>query len=146
MSSLFIQRWFFQSSPKQVHFLIIDNWNSKTHPWCGNPLWSETRSDYSDNNPNGRRKYGGLTRNNWKHQLDPSTRTWHQFLVRFHEERQWIFEHVRKQHILSRNTKFCWWVDIFWSKLILKTVAFIAGKKNPATQIFFIHFSIEIKL
>ena len=25
----------------------------------------------------------------------------------------------------------------------LKTVAFIAGKKNPAVQTFFIHFSIE---
>ena len=28
----------------------------------------------------------------------------------------------------------------------LKTVAFIAGKKNPAVQKFYIHFSIEIKL
>ena len=28
----------------------------------------------------------------------------------------------------------------------LKTVAFIAGKKNPAIQKFFIRFSIEIKL
>ena len=28
----------------------------------------------------------------------------------------------------------------------LKTVAFISGKKNPATQEFFIRFSIEIKL
>ena len=29
---------------------------------------------------------------------------------------------------------------------LLKTVAFIAGKKNPAGQNFYIHFSIEIKL
>jgi hypothetical protein len=31
-------------------------------------------------------------------------------------------------------------------KTLLKTVAFIAGKKNPATQKKFIRFSIEIKL
>jgi hypothetical protein len=30
-----------------------------------------------------------------------------------------------------------------WGKLILKTVAFIAGKKNPAVQKKFIRFSIE---
>jgi hypothetical protein len=30
-----------------------------------------------------------------------------------------------------------------FQKKILKTVAFIAGKKNPAVQIFFIFFSIE---
>ena len=30
--------------------------------------------------------------------------------------------------------------------ILLKTVAFIAGKKNPATQKNIIHFSIEIKL
>ena len=29
---------------------------------------------------------------------------------------------------------------------ILKTIAFIAGKKNPAVQKFYIRFSIEIKL
>ena len=29
---------------------------------------------------------------------------------------------------------------------LLKTVAFIADKKNPADQNFYIHFSIEIKL
>ena len=29
---------------------------------------------------------------------------------------------------------------------VLKTVAFIAGKKNPAIQKIFIRFSIEIKL
>ena len=29
---------------------------------------------------------------------------------------------------------------------VLKTVAFIAGKKNPADQNFYICFSIEIKL
>ena len=29
------------------------------------------------------------------------------------------------------------------SYISLKTVAFIAGKKNPAVQKFFIHFSIE---
>ena len=28
-------------------------------------------------------------------------------------------------------------------KIIIKTVAFIAGKKNPATQNFFIPFAIE---
>ena len=33
-------------------------------------------------------------------------------------------------------------VDYF-SDRMLKTVAFIAGKKNPAIQFFFIHFSIE---
>ena len=30
--------------------------------------------------------------------------------------------------------------------MLLKTVAFIAGKTNPAIQKFFIRFSIEIKL
>ena len=39
--------------------------------------------------------------------------------------------------------------DIEWNLVesrLLNTVAFIAGKKNPATQIFFIRFSIKIKL
>ena len=37
----------------------------------------------------------------------------------------------------------------FWDHsiiILLKTVAFIAGKKNPADQNFYICFSIEIKL
>ena len=34
----------------------------------------------------------------------------------------------------------------YWDSKFLKTVAFIAGKKNPAVQKKIISFSIEIKL
>ena len=44
----------------------------------------------------------------------------------------WFISHMRLRS----------WLLLFWL-FGLKTVAFIAGNKNPATQIFFIHFSIE---
>ena len=47
----------------------------------------------------------------------------------------------------SRNSKNAAWGGTFAEPNVckkLKTVVFIAGKKNPATQIFFIHlFFIE---
>ena len=55
-----------------------------------------------------------------------------------------------------QKAKTCWTKN-WWSSgimsnfggqffYVLKTVAFIAGKKNPAVQNFLIRFSIEIKL
>ena len=48
--------------------------------------------------------------------------------------------------IISFENEFGYFLQIKWKALsLLKTVAFIAGKKNPADQNFYICFSIEIK-
>ena len=46
----------------------------------------------------------------------------------------WVFCFTQSFHISIQQTELAY---------KLKTVVFIAGKKNPATQIFFIRFSIE---
>ena len=52
---------------------------------------------------------------------------------------------VSSQLFFQPGLVFCYQncSDLLWEKNVLKTVVFIAGKKNPATQNFFIRFSNE---